>query len=207
MATHLPFGALIVGLAQCPRVLDHGEKPSREFMNAVLLAKMQGLVGQQFAAQTDRSGSSEDEVGRCYLVNSSGRNEGNLRKGDFERAYVLASADGSRRKYLDEISAGLPRSDDLTRRQCSWKYHYVGQLAVCDNLSNKTRTGEKPRACVNAPPRGLLVQHRASSNNQIRIALGQIADYSQSSRNCEGDLDDGNPSAVNRLGGKERKIL
>jgi len=57
--------SLIVSLSHDPRISNHGEKPSRQLADAILLAKVQRLLGQQLPTEADCCCTGDYKVARC----------------------------------------------------------------------------------------------------------------------------------------------
>jgi len=107
------------------RLLDHGKKPARQFVDAIRLMVLQSFLRQNFSSNADGAGASEDVVERRQLVDASRHDQRNLRQRHFEGAYIMNAAGGCGGKDLYKIRPRLPRGDDFGGRERAGKHSHI----------------------------------------------------------------------------------
>ena len=92
------------------------QKPSRQLMDALILAAADCVLGQQLRTDADGGGAGPNKIDSRILVHAAGGDKQDLRQRQFQRTDVLISSHGRGREDLHIIGAGLPRGDHFGGR-------------------------------------------------------------------------------------------
>jgi hypothetical protein len=71
-------------LSNFATALDEPNESSRQFMNAIILAPLQRVPGQQFSANSNRRSAGADITRSGHLIHASGCNQFDMRQRQFE---------------------------------------------------------------------------------------------------------------------------
>ena len=94
----------------------YGGEAVGEFADAVCLAELDGLVGDQGFADAKSGGAGADEVAGGVLIHSAGGDQGDVREGRFQGVDIVGAADLRAREDFHEVAAGAPGLHDFGGR-------------------------------------------------------------------------------------------
>ena len=102
---------------------------------------------EQRRADADRHGAGPDPVAGVVERDAAGRHQLHLRQ---RPAHVLevTRAERRRRKHLDDVGAGLPRVENLGRREAAGHRRHVALVAGRDDVRPEHRADDELRAGV-----------------------------------------------------------
>src|ERR1017187_3482306 len=178
------------------------DKPDCQFTNAVGLAQFDGFLGDQVGADADRGGAGQNEVGDVELVDASGGDQWHLWKRRLERFDIRCASELGAGENFDEVGTGFPRHHHLGWGESAGENDDLLLVGELDDLEIEPGGGEKRGARIQTTAGGFHIPDRAGADGQLGSVLDQVRDHFDGTGHGQGDFDDGNSAAGDRLGGK-----
>lgn len=137
-----------------------------------VLAILDGLGIDQFAAHGDRAGTGAEEVGSGIEIDSAGWCHFDLRERTFEGLDVLGATDVAAGEDFDDVGTGVPGSGDFGGGKCAGKNDFGVTAGHLDRLEVERGSYKELGTREHADAAGFRVEDGARSQGNFVAELG-----------------------------------